>query len=102
MHKHGSVRPRAAAAAADAGLRHLQLRNLVSCRLEPAGLWPARRPPVAPHRRSTATGDYPSLRGSIHVFWTFVGYVTEEDMPKLKKICLTICFLWRPLPSSHF
>jgi hypothetical protein len=35
-------RPRAPAAAAHAGLRHLQLRHVVSCWLESARFWPAR------------------------------------------------------------
>ena len=28
-----------------------------------------------------AKGDYPSLREAIHIYWTFVGYTTEEYEP---------------------
>src|SRR5713101_1951223 len=58
------------------------------------GLHLASTPVVEPGGSVVATGGYPRLCGSIHVYWTFVGYTTEQNR-------LTYCFYWRPLPDSN-
>jgi hypothetical protein len=50
-------------------------------------------PVVRPAGRVATTRVYSSLRRSIHVYWTFVGTVSNDR--------LTFCFLWRPLPDCH-